>query len=164
MSDGLVEEASKKAAVAWLGFGDGPAYAVWVLPVEGRLYLVTGPGEQTVPGLAEALVGGTDATVRLRGDHGGQVIAYVAGLAQVLPGGEEWATVVPQLAGKRLNSSGPAEDLVSRWAAECLVVSLTPVPGETLAAADTSGATGPRPTPAANATRKPFRLHRVRKP
>lgn len=166
MSDALVEEAGKKAAIAWVGIGAGPAYGVWVMPLDGRLYLVTGPGEQTVPGLAEAVVRGTDATVTLRGDHGGRIVSYPAAIAQLTPGSEEWATVAPQLAGKRLNATGTAEALAERWAAECLVVALIPVPGEAKTGTelpDASEATAPRPTPAANATRKPFRLHRVRK-
>jgi hypothetical protein len=60
----LIEEAVKKAAVAWVSVGDGPALGLWCLPLDGSLLLVCGPGEQSAPGLAEAAT----ATVRLRGD------------------------------------------------------------------------------------------------
>ncbi|NUT38065.1 MAG: hypothetical protein HOV79_33880 [Hamadaea sp.] len=162
----LVDEAAKKAAVAWVGFGSGPAYCVWCLPLEGKLYLVTGPGEQTVPGLAEAVARGADATVSLRGDHGGRIVTFTAAIAEIRPNGTEWETVAPQLASKRLNASGTAESVVARWAAECLVVALIPDPDGVTSGADLpqdSEATAPRPTPVVRETRKPFRLHRVRK-
>jgi hypothetical protein len=51
----LVEEAAKKAAVAWLAVpGAGPAYLVWCAWLGGSLLVVSGPGEQSAPGLAEA--------------------------------------------------------------------------------------------------------------
>ena len=160
----LVEEAAKKAAVAWIGFGDGPAYCVWVLPLEGRLYVISGAGEQSLPGLTEALLAGTPATVTLRGDHGGSIVTYSAAITEIRPTGTEWETVAPQMATKRLNASGTAEDLAARWASECLLVALTPDPdGVWTDLADKSAAAPPRPTPAVRETRKPFRLHRVKK-
>lgn len=162
----LVEEAAKKAAVAWLAFGSGPAYGVWCLPLDGRLYIVTGPGEQTVPGIAEAVMRGSDATVSLRGDHGGRIITFGAAMAEIRPNGTEWEAVAPQLAGKRLNASGTAEAVVARWAKECMIVALIPDPETVVDGAalpQTSQAQPPRPTPAIRETRKPFRLHRVRK-
>ncbi len=59
----LVDEAIKKAAIAWISVGDGPALGLWCMPVENSLVVVSGPGEQAAPGLAAA----TTATVRLRG-------------------------------------------------------------------------------------------------
>jgi hypothetical protein len=160
----LVEEAAKKAAVAWVGFGDGPAYCVWVLPLEGRLYVITGPGEQQLPGLADALAAGVPAAVTLRGDHGGTIVTFAAAITEIRSNGTEWEAVAPQLANKRLNASGAAEDLTARWAAECLLVSLTPQ--EDAVAADLSGKSAyqpPRPASVVRATRKPFRLHKVKK-
>jgi hypothetical protein len=100
--------------------------------------------------------------VTLRGDHGGAVVIYPAAVARVLPDTEAWQVVAPQLAGKRLNAAGTAEQVVARWAAECAVFSLTPA-GAPQARSDSSGAAAVRPTPAAPVTRKPFRLHRVRR-
>ena len=160
----LVEEAARKAAVAWIGFGDGPAYCVWVLPLEGRLYVITGPGEQSVPGLSEALPAGTDATVTLRGDHGGTIVSFAAAITEIRPNSTEWDAVAPQMANKRLNASGSADDLVARWAAECLLVALSPQPqGVATDLADMSTARPPRPATVVRETRKPFRLHRVKK-
>ncbi|MEV0733580.1 hypothetical protein [Polymorphospora sp. NPDC050346] len=158
----LVEEAVKKAAVAWVAVGDGPTRALWCLPVDGTLYVVSGPGEQSAPGLAEA----TTAAVTLRGDHGGQIVTWPAAVTRIAPDSDEWATVAPQVATKRLNAPGGAADLVARWADECALNRLTPA-GEPLAAGptlpDDSLAAPPRPTPAVRQVRKPFRLHRVRR-
>ena len=160
----LVEEAAKKAAVAWLGFGDGPAYCVWVLPLEGRLYVISGPGEQSVPGLPEALLTGAPAIVTLRGDHGGSIVAFRAAMIEIRPNSTEWEAVTPQMASKRLNASGTAEDLVARWAATCVLVALVPEEGEvSTELAGRSAAQPPRPGTAVRETRKPFRLHRVKK-
>jgi len=159
---GLVEEAVKKAAVAWVTVPGRPAVALWCLPVDGKLYVVSGPGEQAAPGLVEAAT----ALVTLRGDHGGRIVTWPAMVVAVEPGGEEWAAAVPQLAGKRLNAPGPAEHLVERWAAECAVHRFEPA-GDPVEAGATLPESGhlepPRPTPAARPARRPFRLHRVRR-
>jgi hypothetical protein len=94
----LVEEALKKASLAWVGVGDEPARGLWCMPLEGTLIVVTGPGEQAAPGLAEA----ARASVRLRGDTGGLIVVWEAVVTRLAPGSEEWETVAPQLAGKRL--------------------------------------------------------------
>ena len=118
----LVNEAMKKAAVAWIAVGDRPAYAVWCLWADGALYVVSGPGEQPAPGLARA---GT-VTVQARGDHGGLIVEWTAAVDRLRPDSELWSTVVPQLAAKRLNSA-PAPALVQRWADRAVVSRLTPV-------------------------------------
>jgi hypothetical protein len=154
----LVEEVMKKAAVVWLTV-DGRPYPVWCLWIDGALYVVSGAGEQSAPGLAEA----SAALVSARGDHGGRVVTWPADVTRVAPDGELWPTVAPQLAGKRLNASGTAEETVARWAAECVVSRLVPA-GEPVPLPDDSGAAPPPPTPAGRRPAKPFRLHRVRKP
>jgi hypothetical protein len=160
----VVDEAIKKAAVAWIAAGDGPALGLWCMPLEGSLVVVSGPGEQGAPGLAEAQT----ATVRLRGDTGGLIVIFEAAVERLAPGSEDWTTIAPQLAAKRLNAPGSAEALVARWAeAGCAVVRLTPAERDVVASPDLpdgSGKSEPRATPARNATRRPFRLHRVRRP
>lgn len=158
---GVLDEAVKKASIAWVSAGDGPAYALWCVPVETSLAVVTGPGEQHAPGLAEA----ARAEVRLRGDHGGLIVTTEATVTRLDPSGEEWAQIAPQLAAKRLNASGTAEELVARWAGTgCALLRLTPAAETLVAAPDLpaeSAAATPRETPARVTTRKPFRLHRV---
>ena len=159
----LVEEAVKKAAVAWVSVGDGPSLALWCLPLDGSLLVVSGPGEQSAPGLAEAAT----ATVRLRSDTGGLIVVFEATVERLDPAGADWATVAPQLATKRLNASGTADELVARWVESgCAIVRLTSSEGSAVSApdlGDASGAAPPRDTPARVAVRRPFRLHRVRR-
>jgi hypothetical protein len=158
----LVEEAMKKAAIAWVSVGGAPARALWCLPAEGALWIVSGPGEQDAPGLAAA----SAAQVTLRGDHGGRIVTWPAAVTRLDPAGEEWAAIAPQLAGKRLNAPVAAGELVARWAAECAVHKLVPAgepveTGPSLPAG--SLAEPPRDTPARRRTRIPFHLHRVRR-
>jgi hypothetical protein len=158
----LVEEAMKKAAVAWLAVPGQPGpYPVWCLWLDGALHLVSGPGEQPAPGLADAAL----VDVSARGDHGGRIVTWAAQVTRLTPDGEAWQSVAPQLAGKRLNAPADVPQTVARWATKCLVSRLVPVGDPVEAAADDgSGAAPPRPTPAANRTARPFRLHRVRRP
>lgn len=158
MTHPLVEEAARKAAIAWFSVDGGPARGLWCLTVDGDICLVLGPGEQELPGLAEA----TSVAVTLRGDHGGNIVTFPVTVSRIRPEGPRWESVATQLAGKRLNSSGTAEQVVERWAREAAVYALSPV-GDP-AALDSSGEfAAPRPSPAATATRKPFKLHRVRR-
>lgn len=159
----LVGEAVKKAAVAWVSIAGAPAYAVWCTPLDEALYVISGPGEQTAPGLAEAGL----AEVTLRGDHGGRIVTWPAVVTRVEPGSSEWESKASQVALKRLNAAASGTELAEHWAAVgCVLNRLSPadVP---LAAGDTlpdgSLAESPRPTPATRPTRRPFRLHRVRR-
>ncbi|WP_089156496.1 hypothetical protein [Micromonospora sp. NBS 11-29] len=158
----LVDEAVKKAAVCWVSSGGGPAYALWCLPLDGALLVVTGPGEQSAPGLADA----DAAEVTLRGDHGGRIVTWPARVTRLRPGTQEWDAAAPLVAAKRLNASGSATDLVARWAAEgCTLSRLAPT-GTAVTGADLPTgplAEQPRPAPVVRTVRKPFRLHRVRR-
>jgi len=158
----LVEEAMKKAAVAWLAVpGQTGPYPVWCLWLDGSLWLVSGPGEQPAPGLADA----SAVNVSTRGDHGGRIVTWPARVGRPAPETEEWSAAATALAGKRLNAPASADQTVRRWAAECLVSRLTP-DGDPIEAAphldDGSAAAPPRPSPATTRTPNPFRLHRVR--
>jgi hypothetical protein len=142
----LVAEAMKKAAVAWLGVADRPPYAVWCLWVDGALYVVSGPAEQPAPGLA----GATAVEVSARGDHGGRIVTWRAGVTALEPGSPEWDAVAPQVAGKRLNST-PAAQLLERWQREAVLSRLVPLddgvvelPDGSLAAVPVRGASGKR--------------------
>jgi hypothetical protein len=159
----VVDEAIKKAALAWVSVAGGKPLALWCMPLDAALYVVSGPGEQAAPGLGDA----ARAEVSLRGDHGGRIVTWAADVVRLLPGAEEWDTVAPQLAGKRLNGAGAAEQQVARWAETgCAVVRLTPADEPELTGAalpDTSQAEPPRDSPARIPPPRPFRLHRVKK-
>jgi hypothetical protein len=162
VTSAVLDEALKKAALAWVAVADGPPVGVWCMPLEGSLLVVTGPGEQQVPGLAEA----STATIRLRGDTGGLIVVAEMTVTRLTPGSDDWATIAPQLAQKRLNASGTFDELAARWAAnDCAIVRLTPADQDTTAPnlPSDSGAAPPRETPARIETRRPFRLHRVRR-
>jgi hypothetical protein len=163
MTSAVLDEALKKAALAWVSVGDGPALGLWCMPLEGSLIVVTGPGEQYAPDLP----GAQRATVRLRGDNGGLIVVAEMTVARILPGSDDWETVAPQLAMKRLNATGSADEVVARWVeTNCTVVRLTPVEDATVTAPDlpsSSQAAEPRETPARVKARRPFRLHKVRR-
>jgi hypothetical protein len=164
VTSAVLEEALKKAALAWISVGDGPALGLWCMPLDGSLIVVSGPGEQFAPDLADA----GRATVRLRGDSGGLIVVSEMVVSRLAPGSAEWTEVAPQLAQKRLNASGTADEVVARWAESgCAVVRLTPSDQDAAVGSpdlpSESGAAAPRETPARVETRRPFRLHRVRR-
>ncbi|MFK4068530.1 hypothetical protein [Streptomyces sp. NPDC029674] len=119
----LVEEATKKSGLIWVQGEGSPARALWHIWHEGAVHLVgDGPGEQPLPGLVD---GGTaEVTVRSK-DKGGRVVAWTAGVSELVPGSEEWEAAVAELKGKRLNAPD-AERITVRWAEQCRVVRLTP--------------------------------------
>jgi hypothetical protein len=158
MTHPLVEEAAKKAAIGWFSVDGGPAYALWCLTVDGDICLVLGPGEQELPGLSEA----ASVVATLRGDHGGAIASFPVAVTRIRPESERWESVASQLAAKRLNASGTAEQVIEAWARKCSVWALTPE-GAPRERDSSGGFAEPRPSPAANATRKPFKLHRVRR-
>jgi hypothetical protein len=154
----LIEEAAKKAAVAWLLVpGAEPAYPVWCAWLSGALFVVSGEGEQAAPGLA----GAAAAQVTLRGDHLGRIATWAADVSTVEPGTPEWDEVAPQLAAKRLNAPGNAEETVRRWTEQATVSRLSPA-AQPEPLPDSALAMPPRPSPATRRPRRPFRLHRVR--
>jgi hypothetical protein len=157
----LVAEAMKKAPLVWVEIEDhrpAPAWCVWH---EGAAYVVSGPGEQPVPGLAEA------ARCRVVVRSGGnlaRIVRWPAAVERVEPGTPDWDAIVPTLLPKRLNLTD-AETAAARWAAECRVSRLTPdgAPdevGDTLPTA--SGAVAPPTTPAATRVTVPYTLGRPR--
>src|SRR5215470_3083743 len=122
--DPLIQEAAKKAAVAWLTAPGVPGgYAVWCLWADDALHLVTGEGEQPAPGLSRS--GSVD--VSLRGDHGGRIVTWPASVRELEPDSPEWAAIAPQLAAKRLNAPGSVDETVARWAATCQIYRLVPI-------------------------------------
>ncbi len=158
----LVVEATKKAGLVWLTVPGQRAAPAWLLWREPAAYVVTGPGEQPVPGLAGAAE--CDVTVR-SGDNGARIVTWRARVDRVEPGGEEWAGVVPALVAARLNLRDSAE-AEARWAAGGAVLRLTPT-GELVEAGGSlptgSLAEPVPPSPARTPTRIPTTLHRRRR-
>ena len=138
-SPALVVEATRRAGVVWLTVpGRDRPFPVWHIwrtvgepgaldpPPPGAAYLVTGPGEQPAPGLAEA--GQVTVTVPSK-QAGGALVAWTAGVRRVNPGSAEWAAVIGPLVAGRLNAAlGPGEvSPAQRWARTGAVFCLTPV-------------------------------------
>jgi len=160
----LVVEATKKAGLVWIAAPGQPrATAAWFVWADGghgdAVYLVTGPGEQPAPGLAEA----AECAVSVpSSDKHGRIVTWTAAVRRVEPGGAEWDAVVPGMLTKRLNLAG-SDGAAARWAAECAVLRLAPTGEVSEAGASLpagSQAAPPAPSPARTAARVPFTLHR----
>ncbi|MEV4748246.1 hypothetical protein AB0K21_17880 [Streptosporangium sp. NPDC049248] len=115
---GVIEEGAKKSGVLWLSL-DRPRLA-WHTWHDGAIYLVTGGGEQPLPGLAEA--GEVRVTLRSK-DNGGRLVAFDASV-EVMDQTKA-ADAVAALAKERLNAPDGAS-LVARWATGSQVIRLTP--------------------------------------
>jgi hypothetical protein len=151
----LVAEATKKTGLIWIVVAGQRPVAAWHVWREAAAYVVTGPGEQEVPGLTDASE--CDVIVRST-DKGGRVVTWRAAVSRVVPESGEWADAVPALLAGRLNLPDAAE-AEQRWAATCAVLKLTPTGelpevGSTLPT--TSLAAPPPPSAARTPTRVPF--------
>jgi 8-oxo-dGTP diphosphatase len=123
----LVTEATRRAGIVWLTVpGAGRAYPAWHLwrDPPGAAYLVTGPGEQPLPGLAGAA---RVAVIVPSKESGGALVTWTAEVSRVEPGSPEWDEVIGPLAAARLNAELSAD----------AVYRLSPRPSD--------GGTGPRP-------------------
>ena len=103
-SPALIAEATRRTGVIWLTVpGPGrpvPAWHIWRGP-PGAAYLVTGPGEQPLPGLADA----TRVAVTVPSkDTGGGLVTWAARVHRVEPGSPEWDAVIGPLTAARLNA------------------------------------------------------------
>jgi hypothetical protein len=152
----LVVEATKKSGLVWIAVPGQPRpVAAWHLWRDDAAYLVTGPGEQALPGLADSVT--CDVIVRST-DKGSRVVTWRAAVSRVDPGSPAWADAVPALLAARLNLPDAA-DAEQRWASTCAVLRLAPT-GELVEAGPTlpsaSLAAPPPPSPARTPTRVPF--------
>ena len=139
----LIAEATKRAGLIWItvpghggagGGGAGEAGAGEAGPGRRRAawhvwrdaaYVLTGPGEQDVPGLG----GASQVTVAVASkDTGGLLVCWTARVSRVEPGSPEWAGIIGALLAARLNEpatpgeSSPAQ----RWARTGAVYRLSP--------------------------------------
>jgi hypothetical protein len=133
----LIAEATKRAGLIWIAI-DGydrprPAWHVWRAGTgwpgpgpPGAAYVVTGPGEQPLPGLAGA---GRVTVIVAGGQSAGGRMEWPAAVGRVEPGSGEWDEVIGPLVAGRLNAvlaegeTSPAQ----RWAASGAVFRLAPV-------------------------------------
>lgn len=123
----LVAEAMKKTGVCWVRWpGDARDHAVWHVWHDGAAYVISGPGEQPLPGSGQ-----TDtATVTTRTkDSRARLVVWRARARVLPPRTQEWEEAAELLQAGRLNLTDP-DHVRDRWAAECTVTELTPT-GET---------------------------------
>ncbi|MFI6598801.1 hypothetical protein ACIBHX_21300 [Nonomuraea sp. NPDC050536] len=108
----VIEEGAKKSSILWLTL-DRPRLA-WHAWHEGAIYLVSGPGEQQLPGLAD--LDTVHVTLRSK-DNGARLVEFDAGVEQTTD-----PEAIAVLAKARLNAP---EGLIERWAGEATVFKLT---------------------------------------
>jgi len=131
----LIAEATKRAGHIWIAVeGQArprPAWHIWRAGPgpgsPGAAYVVTGPGEQPLPGLAEA----SRATVIVAGSQApGGLLTWTAAVSRVSPGSGEWDEVIGHLVAGRLNAvlAGGDTSPAQRWARSGAVFRLAPVP------------------------------------
>jgi hypothetical protein len=131
----LIAEATKRAGLIWITVPDvavpggtgvapnrpRPVWHVW----RDAAYVLTGPGEQDVPGLADAPL----VTVSVASkDTGGLLVGWAARVSRVEPGSAEWSGIIGALLAGRLNEpeSPGAPSPAERWAQTGDVYRLTP--------------------------------------
>ena len=121
----LIAEATKRAGLIWITVPGAAPRAAWHVWHEAAAYVLTGPGEQDVPGLAAAR---TVTVMVASKDTGGLLACWTAGVDRVEPGSAAWAGIIGALLAGRLN---PAEEPgggspAQRWARTAQVYRLTP--------------------------------------
>lgn len=123
----LAAESAKKSRVCWLSWPGGAASdrprLVWHVWYDGALVVLSGDGDQHLPGLAESST--AEVTMRSR-DTGGRLLTWTGAVEMVDRGSASWDEHVAALLGVRLNLPDPAAAL-DRWRATCAVVRIAPV-------------------------------------
>jgi hypothetical protein len=125
----LIAEATKRAGLIWItvpgpgGAGDRRPRPVWHIWRDAA-YVLTGPGEQHVPGLGDA--GQVTVTVPSK-DTGGLLLRWTALVTRVEPGSAEWSGIIGALLAGRLNEpASPGGSPAERWARTGQVYRLAP--------------------------------------
>jgi hypothetical protein len=153
----LIEEATKKSGLIWVRPAGERQHAqpVWHLWQDGSAYVLTGGIEQAAPTLTDRAY----VTVRSK-DKGSRLVTWVADVGVVEPDSEQWAAVIPNLLGKRLNLPD-GEAAAQRWAGECVLYRLTPT-GDVTETPDQptthAHAVPPPPSPARSRVPRPLHL------
>jgi hypothetical protein len=142
----LIAEATKRASLIWIVIqGQDRPRPAWHIWRADAAYVVTGTGEQPLPGLA----GAGQVTVIVAGGRAGGRVEWTAAVSRVEPGSREWDEVIGPLVAGRLNAVlAPGETSPARrWARSGAVFRLAPV--DPLAPADPPAPVDP-PAPAAD--------------
>jgi hypothetical protein len=150
----ILSEAGKKSGLLWIDVPGDRAWPAWHVWLDDTAYVVTGPGEQSLPGLPADVA----ITFRSKTTHG-RLVKVPAKAAVVAADDPRWEDATTALKASRLNA--PAGDIIARWAAEATIYALTPH-GEALQGPDSysqdSGAAEPAVTTATTRTWSPWHL------
>ena len=120
-ADALVAELAKKSGLVWISYG-GKAHPVWHEWVDDAVCVVTGAGEQPLPGIEAQ----TTVTLLLRSKTTRFLIAEAEATVEVItPASEHWDAVTSALQTGRLNLHD-RDNAVERWGREATVVRLVP--------------------------------------
>ncbi len=118
-----VQEALKKSTIIWLRWerdGSTQTMPVWFVNDKGRIYVLSGERQQTIPGAREL----TECDVILRWKGKNARIAEIPAGVRVLEPGPEWDQAAEKIAEKRLNIPGVPEETARRWREECVILEL----------------------------------------
>lgn len=118
-----VQEALKKSTIIWLRWETGSeqhTMPVWFVNDKGRIYVLSGERQQTIPGAAELRE--CDVILRWKGKNAR--IAEIPASVKVLEPGPEWDQAAEKIAEKRLNIPGLPEETARRWRETCVILEL----------------------------------------
>lgn len=121
--DASVQEALKKSTILWMRWETGSekhTMPVWFVNDKGRIYVLSGERQQTLPGAAE--MSECDVIVRWKGKNAR--IAEIPAAVKVIEPGPEWDQAAEKIAEKRLNIPGLPEETAQRWREECVILEL----------------------------------------
>ena len=121
--DAPVQEALKKSTILWMRWETGSekhTMPVWFVNDKGRIYVLSGERQQTIPGAAELRE--CDVIVRWKGKNAR--IAEIPAAVKVIEPGPEWDQAAEKIAEKRLNIPGLPEETARRWREECVILEL----------------------------------------
>ena len=103
--EALLAEAATKSGLLWVDVPGDRAWPAWHVWVDGAAYVVSGPGEQTLPELPESVV-----LVLRSKDTGGRLLRVAARAERLRPEDPRWEPATTALKAARLNA--PAGDVV----------------------------------------------------
>ncbi|WP_235529068.1 hypothetical protein [Phycicoccus sp. Root101] len=145
----LFAEAASKSGLMWVQPPGDRAWPFWHAWAEDTVYVVSGPGEQTLPWLPEEVT-----LVARSKDTGGRLLTVSASVREIRPDEERWAVATDALKAGRLNA---AADALDRWARECTVRALTPYGAPLEAPGSYDTGSGAAPVPVSEATTSTWR-------
>jgi hypothetical protein len=114
----LFAEAAAKSGLLWVEIPEDRAWPVWHAWADDTVYVVSGPGEQTLPWLP-----GTVTLILRSKDTGGRLLTVHASTEVLEPGSQAWERAVEALRPGRLNALG---DVQARWAEQCTIHAMRP--------------------------------------